>query len=95
MDVGVGLDFPLAAVVAGEPFGVAATDELVLGGIPFHIGSMPVAKVHEMAGDGAAGTDAGMANGLLAALDAANEVGDLVFADVELRFGIGEEFALG
>lgn len=44
-----GLDFPLAAVVAGEPLVVTATDELVLGGVPFDVGSMPVAEVHEVA----------------------------------------------
>ena len=92
---GITLDFPVAAILAGEPFGVAPAHEGVLGGVPLEAGSMPVAEVHEVAGDGAAGSDAGVADGLLAALHAGDEVGDLVLALVEGDLLVLEEVTFG
>jgi len=86
---------PLAPILAGEPLVVATADEPVLGRVPLELRPVVVGEVHEMAGDRAAGADARVADRLLAAADAGEEILDLVRAVVELHLGIGQVFALG
>src|SRR5262245_29811799 len=86
---------PLAAILAREPLRVAAADELVLGRVPLEARAMPVGHVHQVAADRAAGADAHIADRLLAALHARQEILELVLAVVELHLRVRQQLALG
>ena len=87
--------FPLAAILAGEPFRVAAADERVLFRIPFHSGAVVIGKVHEMAGNHAAGADGNIADRRLPGLHRGQPVGEMVRAVVEPDLGVREILTLG
>lgn len=67
----------------------------MLFGIPLYGAAVEIDLVHEVTGDGGAGADGDVADGLLAGLDGVEPVFVMVLRVVEFHLRIGEVFALG